>query len=72
MKVPGLADATLQLPKAGNVLVAVEPGTQGTVHASVAVRNDLDGITGVSSLAVLPGAAAATLPPIRQDPRVGA
>lgn len=72
VKVPGLADATLQLPKAGNVLVAVEPGTPGTVHASVAVRNDLDGITGVSSLAVLPGAAAATLPPIRQDPRVGA
>ena len=69
--VPGLADTVLKLPKAGNVLVGVEPAGPGSLHASVAVRANLDGFTGVSSLAILSGAAAATLPPIRQDPRVG-
>ena len=69
--VPGQADVTVRLPKAGNVLIGVTPETPGTVHASVAVRSDLDGVTGVASLAVLPGAAAATTPPIRHDPRVG-
>ena len=69
--VAGLADSSLILPRAANVLVGVEPETPGIVHASMAVSADLDGIAGVSSLAVLPGAAAATLPPIRQDPRVG-
>lgn len=69
--VPGQADVTVRLPKAGNVLIGVTPEAPGTVHASVAVRSDLDGVTGVASLAVLPGAAAATTPPIRHDPRVG-
>lgn len=69
--VPGQADVTVRLPKAGNVLIGVTPETPGTVHASVAVRSDLEGVTGVASLAVLPGAAAATTPPIRHDPRVG-
>lgn len=69
--VPGLADTTVALPRAEDVLVAVRPAAAGAVHASLAVRAGLDGVTGVASLAVLPGAAAATLPPIRQDPRVG-
>lgn len=69
--VPGLADTALALPRAENVLIGVEPAASSVLYASVAVRAALDGVTGVSSLAVLPGAAAATLPPIRQDPRVG-
>lgn len=68
--VPGFADSTVTLPKAGNSLVSVEPAAAGIVHASVAVQVELDDVVGVASLAVLPGAAAATLPPIRQDPRV--
>ena len=70
--VAGLADATLNLPREGNLLVDVEPDVPGAVQASVAVRANLDALIGVSSLAVMSSAAAATLPPIRQDPRVGA
>ena len=69
--VPALADTMLRLPRAADVLIAVEPQSPGIVHASVAVRARLDDVIGVSSLAVHPGAAAAVLPPIRQDPRVG-
>lgn len=69
--VPGLADTTVALPRAENVLIGVQPGASGALYASVAVRAALEGVTGVASLAVLPGAAAATLPPIRHDPRVG-
>ena len=69
--VPALADAMLRLPRAADVLIAVEPQSPGIVHASVAVRARLDDVIGVSSLAVHPGAAAAVLPPIRQDPRAG-
>ena len=69
--VPGLADTTVALPRAENVLIGVQPGAPGALYASVAVRAALEGVTGVASLAVLPGAAAATLPPIRHDPRVG-
>jgi hypothetical protein len=69
--VPGLVDVSVRLPKAGSVVITVTPEAPRTVHASVAVRADLDAVTGVASLAVLPGAAAATLPPIRHDPRVG-
>lgn len=68
--VPGFADSTVPLPKSGLSLVSVEP-VGGIVHASVAVQANLDEVVGVAALAVLPGAAAATLPPIRQDPRVG-
>lgn len=71
VSVPGFADSTLTLPKAGDVLVSVEPAVAGSVHASVYVQTKVDAVVGVASLAVLPGAAAATLPPIRQDPRVG-
>ncbi|MFT3861758.1 DUF5719 family protein [Micropruina sp.] len=71
VSVPGGADVTVELPRAAESLVGVQPETTGAIHASVAVRSDLDGVTGVASLAVLPGAAAATLPPIRQDVRVG-
>ena len=53
------------------MLVSVEPAVAGSVHASVYVQTKVDAVVGVASLAVLPGAAAATLPPIRQDPRVG-
>lgn len=69
--VPGLADSTVRLPAGDNLLVAIEPGRPGAVHASVAVRVRIGDVTGVASAAVLPGAAAATLPPVRPDPRVG-
>lgn len=69
--VPGLANTSLTLPAAEAMLVRVEPGTPGTLHASVAITRQLGGVTGIASLAILPGAAATVLPPIREDPRVG-
>jgi len=68
--VPGLADATLRLARAEDVLITIQPRTPAVVHASVAVRARLDDVIGISSLAIHPGSAAAALPPIRQDPGV--
>jgi uncharacterized protein DUF5719 len=67
--VPGFADATVRLPRATDVLIELEPQAPAAVHASVAVRNETG--DGVGSAAVLPGVAATSLPPIRQDPRLG-
>lgn len=69
--VPGLADVTLALPKATDVLITVEPLSPGAIHASVGVRSQLGDVVGVASAAVLPGVVATALPPIRHDPRLG-
>lgn len=69
--VPGLADRTITLPRARDVLIAVEPRAPGTIHASVGVRTELDDVLGTSSLAIRSVGASATLPPLRQDPRLG-
>lgn len=71
VEVPGLADRTLTLPRARDVLIAVEPQTPGTIHASVGVRAELDDVLGTSSLAIRAGGASTSLPPLRQDPRLG-
>lgn len=69
--VPGLADVTVRLPKATDVLITVEPLSPGAIHASVAVQSQIDDVRGVGSAAVLPGVVATALPPIRHDPRLG-
>ena len=69
--VPGLADVTVRLPKATDVLITVEPPSPGAIHASVAVQSPIGDVTGVASAAVLPGVVATALPPIRHDPRLG-
>ncbi|MFT4297546.1 MAG: DUF5719 family protein [Micropruina sp.] len=71
VQVPGLADTTLTLPRADDVQITVEPRGTGPVHATVGVRIPVEGVTGVASLAILPGTEATALPPLRQDPRVG-
>ncbi|MFT4216660.1 MAG: DUF5719 family protein [Micropruina sp.] len=68
--VPGFADVTLRLPRATDVLITIEPQS-GAVHASVAVQTTIGKVTGVASAAVLPVAVASSLPPIRQDGRLG-
>lgn len=69
--VPGSADLTVPLTRADDVLITLEPRTPGALHASAAVSVQLGKVTGVASLAVLPGVATVTLPPVRHDPRLG-
>lgn len=71
VEVAGLAQARVALPRVTDALVRVEPETPGALHVSVAVRVRLNDLVGTASLALTSGAAAASLPPIRHDPRVG-
>lgn len=71
VEVASEAQARVALPRVTDALVRLEPQTPGVLHASVAVRARLNDLVGTASLAVSSGAAAASLPPIRHDPRVG-
>lgn len=69
--VPGLADIAVQLPKATDVLITVQPERPGAVHASVGVRSRIGDVDGIASAAVFSGTPPSNLPTIRQDPRLG-
>ena len=68
---PGLADIAVQLPKATDVLITVQPERPGAVHASVGVRSRIGDVDGIASAAVFSGTPPSNLPTIRQDPRLG-
>ncbi len=69
--VPGLADIAVQLPKATDVLITVQPERPGALHASVGVRSRIGDVDGIASAAVFSGTPPSNLPTIRQDPRLG-
>lgn len=71
VEMAALAQARVPLPRLTNALVRVEPETPGVLYASVAVRARLNDLVGTASLAMVSGAAAADLPEIRHDPRIG-